>query len=163
MIARLIAPVALLALASCPVTRRAEVTAVPTLEEAAIARGLVRDPADIDLTGLYARDTDRLCITGTLSDYRIGAYVDYGDGIACNASGSVARDGQRLRVDFGEDCRFDARFDGERVTFPARVPAGCRAKCNKRASLAALEVQRLSGSRAEAAAMRNGKGEQPCG
>jgi hypothetical protein len=163
MIGRLVAPIALLALASCPVTHRAEVVRAPTLEEAAIARGLVRDPADVDLTGLYARDTDRLCITGSSLSYRIGAYVDYGDGIACNAAGTVERDGQVLHVDFGDNCRFDARFDGERVTFPASVPSECRARCTRRASLAALEVQRLSGSSAEAAAMRNGKGDQPCG
>ncbi|SOB87264.1 hypothetical protein SAMN06297144_2391 [Sphingomonas guangdongensis] len=163
MIARLIAPMALLTLASCPVARHTSLPAVPSLEQAAIARGLVRDPTDIDLSGLYARDTDRLCITGTALRYRIGAFVDYGDGIACNAAGSVTRDGQQLRVDFGEDCRFDARFDGERVTFPGRVPPGCARRCARRASLAALEVQRLSGSAAEAAAMRNGRGEQPCG
>jgi hypothetical protein len=67
------------------------------LESAAIERGLVRDPDDSDLTGLYARDTDRICVVRKGSDYRIGAYVDYGDRITCSGSGTVERSGETLQ------------------------------------------------------------------
>jgi len=153
----------LLLLASCP--RGGVPTAVdlaPNLESAAIARGLVRDPADRDIVGLYARDTDRVCIVRDGAAYRIGAYVDYGEAISCNAVGSVSRSGGRLGVRFGEGCGFDARFDGERIVFPARIPEGCEALCGRRASFAALDVARLSGSAAEARTMRDAKGKLPC-
>ncbi len=59
------------------------------LESAAIERGMVRDPKDSEIAGLYARDTDRVCIVGDESGYRIGAFVDYGDRITCSGSGSA--------------------------------------------------------------------------
>ena len=128
------------------------------LETAAIERGLIRNPGETGIEGLYARDTDRLCIVGD----RIGASVDYGDGIACSAAGAVERTGERLRVTLGADCAFDARYDGARVIFPATVPQACRRLCTGRASFAALDVERLSDSTAEAAAMRDVRGRTPC-
>ena len=59
------------------------------LEEAAIARGVVRDPAATDIVGLYGRDTDQLCIVASGNGHRIGASVDYGDE-GCSASGTVS-------------------------------------------------------------------------
>ncbi|NIJ18432.1 hypothetical protein FHS95_000101 [Sphingomonas naasensis] len=135
------------------------------LESAAIARGLVRDPDDSDLTGLYARDTDRICIVRTGSTYRIGAYVDYGDRITCSGSGTVERDGGRLRIALGKDggCRFDAQYDGDHIKFPGVLPDACKPLCARRASFTGLEVTRLSESGAEAAAMRDAAGRRLCG
>ena len=65
----------------------AEKTQAPQdLETAAIERGLVTDPRDTEIAGLYARDTDRICIVPAAPGYRIGAYVDYGDKITCSSS-----------------------------------------------------------------------------
>ena len=153
----------LLALAACaPEGTASNVSYAPDLETAAIERGLVRDPATRDIVGLYARDTDRLCIVPDGGGYRGAAYVDYGDGIACSGRGPVTRSGDKLRLALGEDCAVDAVFDGDRITFPAQVPQGCRALCSGRASFAALGVARLSGSVAEAAAMRDGRGRLGC-
>ena len=135
----------------------------PGLEEAAIARSLVADPADRDLVGLYARDTDRLCIVREATAYRIGGSVDYGDGIACSGAGRVERDDGVLQVTLGADCAFSARFEGDSIRFPARLPAACRRLCTRRASFAALHVDRLSASASEAAAMRTSTGKLPCG
>ncbi|UIJ47269.1 hypothetical protein LZK98_10145 [Sphingomonas cannabina] len=154
-----------LLLASCPPRPHdaAETSGAPDLETAAIARGIVRDPRDTEPTGLYARDTDRVCIVPKGLDYRIGAFVDYGEGITCNAAGSVTRSGETLRVRLGDGkCSFDARFDGDRITFPGRLPDACAALCTQRASLAGLEVTRLSESLSEAAAMRDARGRLPC-
>lgn len=134
----------------------------PDLETAAIERGLVRDPDQLNPVGLYARDTDRLCVVEQGDAYRIGAYVDYGDRIACNAAGSARRSGTVLGVDFGEGCTFDARFDGDRIVFPGRLPDSCARLCNARASLAGLDVARLSASGSEASAMRGSTGKPPC-
>ena len=135
----------------------------PTLESAAIQRGLIADPANTDVVGLYARDTDRLCVVPEGSNYRAGVSIDYGEGVACSAGGSVARVGNALRfVLGGGECAFNARFDGARVSFPARLPAACAALCTGRASLAALNVDRLSNALSEAAAMRDARGRLPC-
>lgn len=134
--------------------------AATSLEAGAIARGLVRDPEKAALTGLYARETDRLCV----AEDRIGVHVDYGQGIGCSATGSVERRGEVLAVSLGDagDCRFDASYDGERIVFPAQVPEGCRRFCRSRASLAAVTVVRLSGSASEAMALRDGRGRTLC-
>lgn len=164
MIARLaVAFVLLGALASCPRHEpRVQATTAPDLETAAILRGLVRDPADRDIVGLYARDTDRVCIVRRDGRYRIGATVDYGEGHGCNAAGEVSRSRGVLRIRLTEDCRFDARFDGERITFPADLPEKCAQACNRRATMAALDAIRLSESAAEASTMRSANGEMPC-
>lgn len=158
-----LAVVALVLLASCPRAGGglSQVRA-PDLETAAILRGLVRDPADVDVAGLYARDTDRVCVVRQGADYRIGAYVDYGDGLGCNGAGTLTRSGERLRVTLGEGCGFDARFDGDRIAFPVTVPDGCTKLCGRRASFAALSAVRLSESAAEAATMRDARGRLPC-
>ncbi|AJP71548.1 hypothetical protein [Sphingomonas hengshuiensis] len=134
------------------------------LESAAIARGLVRDPADTEIVGLYARDTDRLCIVKSGMAYRVGAFVDYGDRITCSGSGTVGRVGETLRIALGDrGCSFDARFDGDKISFPGALPEACEALCARRASYAGLEVTRMSESSAEAAAMRDAAGRRLCG
>ncbi len=136
------------------------------LEKAAIERGLVRNPADTDIAGLYARDTDRICIVPDAElGYRIGAFVDYGDRITCSGTGRASRVGESLHIEFGEDgsCSFDARYDGDKIAFPGALPEGCNKYCAKRASYAGLEVTRLSESAAEAAAMRDANGKRLCG
>lgn len=164
MIARVLVGAALLAtLASCPRTApTVRATATPDLETAAILRGLVRDPADRDIVGLYARDTDRLCIVRAGRGHRVGVTVDYGDGTGCSGAGTVSRAGETLRLDLGRDCKIAARFDGDRIVFPVPVPDACTALCVRRATLAAIDVERLSESAAEAATMRDANGRTPC-
>ena len=134
------------------------------LESAAIERGMVRDPRNTEITGLYARDTDRVCIVGDDSGYRIGAYVDYGDRITCSGSGTVTRYGSRLHVELGQGvgCSFDAHMNGDKVIFPGNVPDGCARLCARRASFAGLAAARMSDSEAEARAMRDRSGRLLC-
>jgi hypothetical protein len=136
------------------------------LESAAVARGMVRDPKDTDIAGLYARDTDRVCIVHTDSGYKAGAFVDYGDKITCSGSGAVTRVGETLHIQLGPveaGCSFDARFDGDTIYFPGNIPDECNKLCARRASYAGLEVARLSESEAEARAMRDPSGRALCG
>jgi hypothetical protein len=135
------------------------------LERAAIARGLVRDPDEMRLAGLYARDTDRVCVRPRSGETaQIGVFVDYGDGITCSAAGSVRQEGETLHLTLGraESCAFEARFDGTTIRFPGTVPAGCASLCAKRASLSGLEVSLLSDSDAEAKALRDTTGRRLC-
>ena len=161
---------ATLLLAACSGSGAPDPAASPTppdLESAAIERGIVRDPKASDVTGLYARDTDRLCVVPDGTAYRVGAFVDYGDKVSCTGRGTAARSGSTLAIEFkgrnGETCSFDAKFDGDRITFPANVPDSCAKLCGPRASFAALEVERLSESAAEAEALRSAEGTRLCG
>lgn len=136
------------------------------LERAAVERGLVRDPDEMRLAGLYARDTDRVCVRPRSGETaRIGVFIDYGDGITCSAAGSVRQEGEALHLRLGraESCAFEARFDGTAIRFPGTVPAGCTSLCAKRASLSGLEVSLLSESDAEAKALRDAGGRRLCG
>ncbi|WP_214019129.1 hypothetical protein, partial [Escherichia coli] len=71
--------------------------ATPTpvgLEAAAIQAGVIPDPASTDITGLYARESDRVCIVPSATAYRIGVFVDYDDQQNCGGSGTVTRVGE---------------------------------------------------------------------
>lgn len=154
------AALGLLLTACHPAAPRAADTPGDRLEAAARRAGLIAD-ASASPVGLYARENDRLCVTPTATGLRVGALVRFDDGQGCVARGSATRDGDRLRVSFGA-CRFDARFDGDRVVFPAALPPSCNASCTGRATLTALAVDRLSQSVAEAAALTDPHGAPLC-
>lgn len=139
--------------------------ATPTsLEAAAIAAGVIADPDNSDPTGLFARDRDRLCVVPSASAYRVGVYIDYGDDQMCSGTGQATRAGETLHIemDTAQGCSFDARFEGDRISFPGRLPEACNTLCSRRASISGLIVERLSDSPSEAAAMRDGKGRMLC-
>lgn len=158
-------PAALLLVAGCsPDAAGADQAGGAALEKAAIAAGVIRDPATTEIAGLYARDTDRVCIVPVKAGgYRLGASVDYGSE-TCSAAGSVTRSGERLRIAFdaAPGCSFDAQLDGDRIIFPGQVPTACERLCSDRASFAALEADLLSDALSEAAAMRDAKGTPLC-
>jgi hypothetical protein len=131
------------------------------LEVAARDAGLIPGE-NASLVGSWARDTDRLCVVpGSRGDYRIGAVVDYGEGQSCAAAGTASRSGGKLDIRFG-DCRFVARIDGDRIAFPAELPVDCERVCAGRASLAAVTVDRVSASAAEASTLKLGTGKPLC-
>lgn len=160
--------IALVLLAGCgrQATRSADkqAAAPPDLETAAIAAGIVTDPDSTDITGLYARDTDRICVVPDRLQFHIGAYVDYGPGQSCSGTGTVSRSGETLHVRFDgvEGCEFDAKYDGDLIAFPGRMPDACAKLCTGRASFAALAGSRLSNAPAEASTLRNAKGKLLC-
>ena len=131
------------------------------LEGAALASGLIIDPATRSLTGSWARETDHACIVPAGKENRIGVVIDYGEGQACAGRGTVRRDGAALDIQLGS-CRVRATFNGERITFPGAVPAACERLCTGRASLAAMTVDRLSDSQSEAQTLRAPNGRLMC-
>ena len=159
---------ALVLLAACSrgaaPTENKTVKAATGLEAAAIQAGVIPDPNDTDITGLYARDTDRVCIVPAANAYRIGVYVAYDERENCGGSGTATRVGENVHVEMegAEGCGFEARFEGDRLVFPARVPDACQKICVHRASMAALDVDRLSESVSEASTLRDGKGRLLC-
>lgn len=147
-------------------TGAADNAAGEQLERAGIAAGLVADPAAAPLDGIWSRDTDRLCILpasdSMKANRRIGVVLDYGEGQGCAARGTLERSGPQLNIALGA-CRFTAQFDGERIAFPAALPAACNRLCTGRASLSALIVERISASTAEARALHDADGTALCG
>ncbi len=124
---------------------------------------MVRDPASTAITGLYAREGDRLCLVEGEGTARIGVFIDYGDGIGCSGRGTATRDGSGLAIDLGQNCRFAAYADGDRIRFPGALPGACARLCTRRASLTGLTLDRLSESAAEAQALRDPRGTALCG
>ena len=161
--------IALLLIAGCSGSdKKAEATnqAAPIgLEAAAIEAGVIPDPNNSDITGLYARETDRVCVVPTATAFRIGVFVDYGDQQNCGGSGVVTRVGEKLHVEFdkAEGCSFEARFEGDGIVFPGRLPDACQKLCQRRASMAGLDVNRLSESVSEASTLRDSRGKLLCG
>lgn len=147
-----------------PTTKATDPSTAPDLESAAIAAGVIADPANTDITGLFARDTDRVCLVPDRLNYRIGVFVDYGDQQQCSGTGSVSRVGETLHIDFksAPGCDFEARFEGDRILFPGKLPEACEKLCSRRASMAALDVRRLSDSVSEASTLRDAKGRMLC-
>lgn len=132
------------------------------LERAALASGLVERDEDVEPIGAFGTVGDRACLLPLPNgDRRIGVSTDYGEDQRCTAIGT-ARGSGRLDVRLGDDCRFTAQVDADRLTFPASLPAGCSRFCTGRASLAALTADRLSGSAAEAARMQAPDGQFLC-
>lgn len=128
------------------------------LERAARARGLVAAASPV---GVFRNGTDHVCLVPAASGYRIGASVDYGEGQRCVLRGR-ASGGERLSVEAGEGCRFEARIDGERIAFPAVLPEECDRLCVGRASLTALTAERISDAPAEANRLRGADGGLLC-
>lgn len=168
---RRVLAVALLLVAGCsthsdpPAGNNASAVAPTGLEAAAIEAGVIPDPNNTDITGLYARDTDRVCIVPSVTAYRVGVFVDYGDEQGCGGSGTVTRVGENLHLELDDaaGCSFDARFEGDRIVFPGRLPDACQKLCTRRASIAALDVGRLSESVSEASTLRDSRGKLLCG
>jgi hypothetical protein len=157
---RLLAP--LLLLAGCSGDDGNRTIEAPDLETAAIARGVI-EPADrVTLAGLYARESDRICVVEDGQQRRIGVSVDYGDGLICTGRGTVRAQDTSAAIDLGDGCTFDATLDGRRLRFPGSLPAECLKLCRGRASMAGLEVERLSAVPAEARAMRDARGRLLC-
>lgn len=133
------------------------------LEAAAQAAGLVPDARNTSPVGSWAREGDRLCIVpGDAGRLRVGVSIDYGEGQQCAGRGTAERHEDEVTLRFGK-CRIDARYDGERIALPAQVAPACDALCTGRATLAAVAVERLSGSASEAAMLRSPAGQALCG
>ncbi|WP_440977899.1 hypothetical protein ACQHGV_08735 [Sphingomonas pseudosanguinis] len=167
MIARRLGLTFCLLIAACTSSgETADNAAGERLEVASIATGLVADPATIPLDGIWARDSDRMCImpaSGGEDDAprHIGVLLDYGEGQGCTARGTLSRSGRDLTIVLGA-CRFSARLDGDSIQFPAALPATCNGLCTGRATLSALAVERVSASVAEARTLRGPNGTALC-
>ncbi|MFN3387717.1 MAG: hypothetical protein ACK40O_02210 [Allosphingosinicella sp.] len=125
-----------------------------------------------ELTGLWEggrtqqQQRDQMCIIdrGT-GDVRFGI-VMWGDNLhSCSGSGSVVREGSTLRLTMEGDeaCAIDARIEGETVTLPATLPAGCAYYCGARARFDGGTLTRTGTTAADAMKATDLAGDPLCG
>ena len=153
---------ALLLLAACSQSAgRAPMrpTPAPALEKAAIAAGVVRDPAATDIAGLYARDTDRVCIVAGRVGYRIGAIGRLRRRAGVQRGGNGGAVGRGAERRFRRRLRFRRAARRSTIAFPGRMPAACDKLCTDRASLTALEADLQSDAASEATTLRDVEGQ----
>ena len=170
------APLLLLALAACGSEPAAlETPPDPTgagaaLERSAIARGVIADPASIELEGRFERrsdlGTDKFCAVRAGDDrYRIGILASFGPGSTCEGQGEARPDGDglALRFDAADGCELQASFDGDELRIDGRVPEACSALCDSRASLAGTSYYLVEPGAKAARRTVGGEAERLCG
>ena len=122
-----------------------------------------------ELTGLWeggaGPQRDQMCVIdrGT-GNVRFGI-VKWGDNLhSCSGSGSVVREGSALRLTMegDESCVLEARIEGETVTLPASVPAGCSYYCGARARFDGGTLTRTGTTAADAMKATDLAGDPLC-
>ena len=131
------------------------------LDNAAIDAGLITDPDQLDLQGVYetrsALGTDRFCAIGNRdAGYEIGVLAVFGRDSQCEARGRATINGDELQIELNEHpegevsgaegeaikaCQFTAFFDGTVVRLPGELPKVCDSICSDRASFAGVNFQ----------------------
>ncbi|MBB5686920.1 hypothetical protein [Sphingobium boeckii] len=155
-------------LAGCSSGAATDDRAGGNLEAAAIATGVIPDPATAPVEGLYEHvgeaATDKLCLIGAGDRYRLGISVHLGRNVACHAQGRAERKGEALMITLeGKgDCRFAAAFDGEEVRIPGAVPQGCGSYCTGDNSISGVALGKSSAEPADALAARDNDGAPLC-
>jgi hypothetical protein len=126
--------------------------------------------ATAGLTGLFEGGSgavkNQLCILDRgAGNARFGLVVWGANQHSCSGSGSVVRDGGRLRLAMAGDsaCIIDAAIEGDRITLPATLPEGCAYYCGARARMAGAAFQRSGSSAADAMRATDLVGEPLCG
>jgi hypothetical protein len=112
-----------------------------SLDEQAIAKGLLPDPDGRALAGRFETRSDlgvdKFCAVGDGNDFRIGMLAVFGPESKCEGQGTAQFSGEKVRISFAGkgSCSFDAEFDGISLRFPGSVPVGCASYCSPRASM----------------------------
>lgn len=111
------------------------------LDERAIETGILPDSADRVIAGRFETrsdlGTDKFCaVKSGNSQFRIGALAVFGPESKCEAQGSAAINGEKIRITLSGKgkCSFDAEFDGIELRFPGAIEQGCASYCSPRAS-----------------------------
>lgn len=120
------------------------------------------------LTGLYEREgagpTNQMCIIEKAGALHFGLVVWGGGMHSCSGTGTVTRDGARLRFSMAGDeaCAIDAVVSGTTITLPAAIPDGCAYYCGARASLANARFTQKGTTERDAARAKDLVGESLC-
>ena len=122
------------------------------------------------LAGLYeggeGERRNQMCIVeGKGGGERFGLVV-WGENMhSCAGSGSVSRDGGKLKLSMAGDsaCTIEATISGKTVKLPSSTPAGCEYYCGARAALAGAELSQVGATRSDAMKAKDIVGDPLCG
>jgi len=121
------------------------------------------------LTGLYeggsAAQPNRMCIVEGKGDSRRFGLVVWGGNLhSCSGSGTVTREGGKLRLAMAGDsaCTMEATISGKTVKLPDAVPSGCSYYCGARATLGGAELTQKGTTKAAALEAKDLIGESLC-
>jgi hypothetical protein len=137
---------------------------------AAQSKATATKPANLStFTGLYeggsAAQPDRMCIVeGKGGSQRFGLVVWGGNLHSCSGSGTVTREGGKLRLAMAGDsaCSIEATISGKTVKLPNAVPSGCTYYCGARASLGGAELTQTGTTKSAAMEAKDLVGESLC-
>lgn len=140
------------------------------LDALAAEEGLLPDGGDRSPEGGYGRTyaggRDRMCLVEAVADgtYRFALEVRIGQDQGCRGGGSAVLDGGLVRLSFdgASGCTIDARYEGDRLVMPGRVPEPCARLCSRRGSLAGVAFPRIGDGRAMASSMTDSADEVLC-
>jgi hypothetical protein len=122
----------------------------------------------LTLMGLYegegAGPTNQMCIVERAGTHHFGLVVWGGGMHSCSGTGTVTRDGSRLRLSMAGDeaCAIDAVISGTTITLPAAIPDGCAYYCGARATLAKARFTQKGTTERDAARAKDLVGESLC-
>ncbi len=142
------------------------------LERAAIDAGIIVDPANLDLAGLYEAgselNNDRFCAVRDEDNYKVGLMVYYGSDQMCAGQGQAVLDGESVLItiaaqdDDEETCEITAIFDGEQIAFPGSISNNCARLCSQRASMAGVSIPLVESGSKSAARAKDAEANRMC-
>jgi len=121
------------------------------------------------LLGLYesgpAERRNQMCVIDRAAgDSRFGLVVRDAADQGCSGAGAAVRQGALLRLTMAGDepCVIDARIEGTRVTFPARLAPGCAYYCAPGANMAGAALDKTGGAAEDAMRATDLVGDRLC-
>ncbi len=121
------------------------------------------------LTGLYeggkGEPRNQMCvIDGKGGEQRFGLIVWGANQHSCMGSGTISREGDRLRLAMAGDsaCTIEATVSGTTVRLPSSVPEGCAYYCGQRATLGGAELSQQETGKDAAMRAKDLVGEALC-
>jgi hypothetical protein len=129
-----------------------------------------RKPAALGtLIGLYeggaGSPRNQMCVVeGKGGETRFGLVVWGGNMHSCSGAGTLARDGDKLRLAMAGDseCTLEAAISGNTVRLPEQVPQGCAYYCGARANLGGAELTQSGTTEADAMKAKDLVGDPLC-
>ena len=129
------------------------------------------EPTSIaSLGGLYeggsGEPRHQMCVVqGKGGEQRFGLVVWGGNMHSCSGSGTITREGDRVRLAMAGDsaCTIEAGISGKSIRLPEEVPQGCAYYCGARADLGGAELTQTGTTRQDALKAKDIVGDSLCG
>ncbi|HWH21736.1 MAG TPA: hypothetical protein VNT25_00385 [Allosphingosinicella sp.] len=120
------------------------------------------------LTGLYESEAapraNQMCIIDQGGRASFGIVVWGANMHSCAGAGEAVKEGAVLRLTMKGDqaCAIEARMEGDKVSLPAAIPAGCSYYCGAQAKLSGATFSFKGGSVEDAVKAKDLVGEPLC-